>query len=129
MRHMKKGRKLNRTSSHRIAMFRNMATSLFKHEKIETTDKKAKELRRFAEKLITVAKAGTIHSKRECFKDIRDLDILHKLCNEIAPRYKERPGGYTRISKVYIRKGDNTVMSKIELVGSATEETVQIQED
>jgi large subunit ribosomal protein L17 len=118
MRHRNSGRKLHRTSAHRTAMFRNMATALFRHEKIETTDPKAKELRSFAEKIITLAKQGDLHSRRLAYRDIRDQEILNKLFSEIAPRFKARAGGYTRITKVRFRRGDNALMSVIELVGN-----------
>ena len=116
--HLNSGRKLGRTSAHRTALFRNMATSLFRHERIETTDAKAKELRRFAEQLITLAKRGDLHARRQAFADIRDLEVLAKLFGDIGPRFKTRPGGYTRIIKSRIRKGDNAPISIIELVGN-----------
>jgi len=118
MRHLNHGRKFSRTSAHRIAMFRNMATSLFRHERIETTDQKAKELRGFAEKLITLAKHGDTHSRRLAHRDIRDQEVLAKLFTDIGPRFKARNGGYTRITKSRIRRGDNASVSIIELVGS-----------
>ena len=95
-----------------------MATSLFRHERIETTDAKAKELRRFAEQLITLAKRGDLHARRQAFADIRDQEVLAKLFGDIGPRFKTRPGGYTRIIKSRIRKGDNAPISIIELVGN-----------
>jgi large subunit ribosomal protein L17 len=116
MRHLKKGRKLNRTSSHRKAMFANMATSLFQHECIETTDAKAKDLRGVAERLITLAKRGDLHARRQAYRTIRDQDVLKKLFDDIAPRFKERAGGYTRVLKSGIRAGDNAPLSVIELV-------------
>ena len=118
MRHLNSGRTLGRTSAHRTALFRNMATSLFRHERIETTDAKAKELRRFAEQLITLAKRGDLHARRQAFADIRDQEVLAKLFGDIGPRFKTRPGGYTRIIKSRIRKGDNAPISIIELVGN-----------
>lgn len=118
MRHRKKGRKLNRTSAHRQAMFRNLATSLFRHERIETTDAKAKELRGFAERLITLAKRGDLHARRLAYRKIRDDEVLKKLFDDIAPRYASRPGGYTRVTKVRVRRGDAATMSIIELVGN-----------
>jgi large subunit ribosomal protein L17 len=118
MRHRNSGRKLGRTASHRTALFRNMATALFRHERIETTDAKAKELRSFAEQLITIAKAGDVHAHRLAFRDIKDGDVLKKLFNDIAPRFKTRNGGYTRITKSRIRRGDNAPISIIELVGN-----------
>ncbi len=116
MRHRNKGRKLSRTSTHRRAMLKNMATSLFRHERIETTTAKAKELRPFAERLITLARRGDLHARRIAGRKIHDRDVLGKLFDDIAPRYAERPGGYTRILKVDRRKGDAAEMSLIELV-------------
>ena len=118
MRHQKKGRKLNRTSAHRQAMFRNMTTSLFKHERVETTHPKAMELRGYAEKLITLAKKGDLAARRRAFRQIRDDEVLSKLFSDIAVRYKTRPGGYTRVTRVRIRRGDNAPMSIVELVGN-----------
>ncbi len=116
MRHSNKGRKLNRTSSHRKAMFANMATSLFKHEQIQTTDAKAKDLRGVAEGLIQLGKRGDLHARRQAYQTIRDQEILKKLFDVIAPRYQTRPGGYTRVLKCGTRKGDAAPMSIIELV-------------
>lgn len=116
MRHQKSGRKLNRNSSHRKAMFRNMAASLFRHELIKTTLPKAKELRRVAEPLITLAKTDGVARRRMAFARLRDKEAVGKLFNEIAPRYKERPGGYTRILKCGFRDGDSAPMAYIELV-------------
>ncbi|RMG13179.1 MAG: 50S ribosomal protein L17 [Deltaproteobacteria bacterium] len=116
MRHRKSGRKLGRTSAHRKAMFANMATSLFLHERIQTTDAKAKEIRRVAERLITLAKKGDLSARRRAYRTIRDQEVLKKLFEEIGPRYAERPGGYTRILKVGTRRGDNAPLSLIELV-------------
>ena len=116
MRHRNKGRQLSRTSTHKKALMRNMATSLFRHERIETTTAKAKELRPFAERLITLARRGDIHARRVAGRKIQDRDVLGKLFDDIAPRYTERPGGYTRILKLGIRKGDAAEMSLIELV-------------
>lgn len=118
MRHLKKGRKLNRTSTHRRAMLRNMATSLFRHERIETTHPKAKELRGYAERLITLAKKGDLSARRRAFRDIRDQEVLRKLFGDIAERFDGRPGGYTRVTKVRYRRGDNAPISIIELVGN-----------
>lgn len=117
MRHLKKGRKLGRNSSHRKALWRNMVTSLFRHERIETTDAKAKELRRFAEKLITLGKRGDLHARRLAFRMIRDDEILTKLFSDLGERYRDRPGGYTRITKLGIRRGDAAPISVIELLG------------
>lgn len=116
MRHNKSGRRLGRTTSHRIAMFRNMVTSFLAHERIVTTDAKAKELRPIAEKLITLGKQGDLHAVRQAASYIRDKQTVTKLFSVIAPRYKERPGGYTRIVKLGIRPGDTAQMSVIELV-------------
>ena len=116
MRHQKSGRKLNRSSSHRRAMLRNMTTSLFLHERIKTTDAKAKELRRVAEKLITMAKKGKLADRRLAHRTVRDQKVLAKLFEEIGPRYAERAGGYTRVLKVGYRRGDNAPVALIELV-------------
>jgi large subunit ribosomal protein L17 len=121
MQHRIKGRKLNRTAAHRKAMLRNMAASLFRHERIETTTAKAKELRPFAERIITLAKRGDLHSRRLAARKIPDRDVLGKLFDELGPRFAERPGGYTRILKLGARRGDAAEMALIELVqkGSA----------
>jgi large subunit ribosomal protein L17 len=116
MRHGKKGRKLSRTASHRKATLRNLATSLFRHGRIETTTAKAKELRPFAERLITLARRGDLHARRLAAQKIQDRQVLGSLFDEIAPRYAERPGGYARILKLGNRKGDAAEMSLIELV-------------
>ncbi|KPJ78064.1 MAG: 50S ribosomal protein L17 [Gemmatimonas sp. SG8_23] len=116
MRHRKKGRQLSRTRSHRKATLRNLATSLFRHERIETTTAKAKELRPYAERLITLARRGDVHARRLAAAKIQDRQVLGKLFDEIAPRYAERPGGYTRVLKLGNRKGDAAEMSLIELV-------------
>ncbi len=116
MRHNKSGRKLNRNSSHRKAMFSNMTNSLFDHEIIKTTLPKAKELRRVAEPLITLAKSDSVSNRRSAFSKLRDKEIVGKLFNELAPRYKDRPGGYTRILKCGFRSGDSAPMAYIELV-------------
>jgi len=116
MRHNKSGRKLNRNSSHRKAMFSNMANSLFNHEIIKTTLPKAKELRRVAEPLITLAKSDSVANRRSAFSSLRDKEMVGKLFNELAPRYKDRPGGYTRILKCGFRSGDAAPMAYIELV-------------
>ena len=117
MRHMKSGRKLNRTSAHREAMFRNMAASLFRHELIKTTLPKAKELRRVAEPLITLAKTDGVANRRLAFARLRDKEAVGKLFVELGPRYRERPGGYLRILKCGFRDGDNAPMAYVELVG------------
>ena len=116
MRHRNKGRKLSRTASHKRATMRNMATSLFKHGRIETTTAKAKELRPYAERLVTLAKRGDLHARRLVATKIQDRAVLGALFDDIAPRFAERPGGYTRILKLGNRKGDAAEMSLIELV-------------
>ncbi|HUW53570.1 MAG TPA: 50S ribosomal protein L17 [Rhodanobacter sp.] len=124
MRHQKSGRKLNRTSSHREAMFRNMASSLVKHELIRTTLPKAKELRRVAEPLITLAKVDGVANRRLAFARMRDKEAVGKLFVELGPRYRERPGGYLRILKCGFRPGDNAPMAYVELVGRPQVEAV-----
>ena len=117
MRHRKAGRKLGRTSSHLKATLRNMVTSLLEHEKIETTDAKAKELRKIADKMITLGKKGDLHARRQALSVIMTKKVVKKLFEEIAPRFQNRQGGYTRIMKVGRRLGDNAPLSIIELVG------------
>jgi large subunit ribosomal protein L17 len=121
MRHGKKGRALGRTSEHREALLRNMATSLFRHGRIETTEAKAKELRPFAEKLITLAKRGDLHSKRRAARHIQDRDVLVRLFDQIGPAVAERAGGYTRILKTGFRAGDGAETALIELVEKPVE--------
>jgi large subunit ribosomal protein L17 len=116
MRHRHSGRQLNRNSSHRKAMFRNMSNSLFQHELIRTTLPKAKELRRVAEPLITLAKSDSVANRRLAFNRMRDRDMVTKLFNELGPRYSERPGGYIRILKAGFRAGDTAPMALVELV-------------
>lgn len=116
MRHRKAGRHLNRTSSHREAMFRNMSASLFRHELIKTTLPKAKELRRIAEPLITLAKIDSVHTRRLAFARLRDKEIIGKLFVELGPRYQDRPGGYLRILKCGYRASDAAPMAYVELV-------------
>jgi len=116
MRHQKSGRKLNRTSSHREAMFKNMASSLIKHELIRTTLPKAKELRRVAEPLITLSKTDGVANRRLAFARLRDKEAVGKLFVELGPRYRERPGGYLRILKCGFRPGDHAPMAYVELV-------------
>lgn len=116
MRHQKSGRKFNRTSSHREAMFRNMAASLIKHELIKTTLPKAKELRRVAEPLITLSKVDGVANRRLAFARLRDKEAVGKLFIELGPRYQGRPGGYLRILKCGFRDGDNAPMAYVELV-------------
>ena len=122
MRHLKSGRKLNRNSAHRKAMFRNMASSLFEHEIIKTTVPKAKELRRVAEPLITLAKEDSVAHRRQAFDRLRDRDVVTKLFNELGPRYADRPGGYLRIMKCGFRAGDNAPMAYVELVDRPRDE-------
>lgn len=116
MRHRLSNRKLNRTTSHRLAMLRNMTNSLFKHELIKTTLPKAKELRRIAEPLITMGKTPTLANRRLAFARLRDRDMVVKLFNELGPRYQSRNGGYLRILKFGFRQGDNAPMALVELV-------------
>ncbi len=117
MNHRKAGRKLGRTSSHKEAMLANQATALFRHGRIKTTLAKSKELRRYAERLITAAKTDTVHARRQVAKKIGDKLIVRKLFNEIAPEFKERPGGYTQIFQLGPRPNDGAPMSYIQLVG------------
>jgi len=116
MRHRKSGRKLNRNSSHRKAMFKNMASDLLRHEIIRTTLPKAKELRRIAEPLITLSKNDSVANRRKAFAELRDRDIVQKLFNQIGPRNSTRPGGYLRILKCGFRMSDNAPMAIVELV-------------
>ena len=118
MRHRKAGVKLNRTSSHRDAMFRNMVTSLFKHDRIRTTDVKAKELKRWADNLITLAKRGDVHARRQALSIVREKDVVHKLFAEAAERYGAVSGGYTRVVKLGRRPGDAAPISLVELLSS-----------
>ena len=122
MRHRKAGLKLNRTSSHRNAMFRNMVTSLFKHERIRTTDTKAKGLRHWADHLITLAKRGDLHARRQALSIVREKNVVHKLFDEAAERFGSISGGYTRIIKMGRRSGDAAPVSMIELVGAEKSE-------
>jgi large subunit ribosomal protein L17 len=116
VRHGVSGRKLNRTTSHRLAMFRNMVSSLLQHERIYTTLPKAKELRRWADWMITLGKRGDLHGRRQALATIREKATVHKLFQELAPRYQNRQGGYTRIVKVGFRRGDASPMCLIELI-------------
>jgi large subunit ribosomal protein L17 len=129
MRHRKSGRQLNRNSSHRKAMFQNMTVSLLNHEIIKTTLPKAKELRRVAEPLITMARSDSVHKRRVAFSRLRDSDTVTKLFNELGPRYKDRPGGYTRILKTGYRAGDNAPMAYIELVDRPEPEAAEADSD
>jgi large subunit ribosomal protein L17 len=123
MRHRNSGRQLSRNSSHRSAMLKNIAVSLLRHEIIMTTVPKAKELRRVAEPLITMAKSDSVHRRRVAFSRLRDRDTVTKLFNELGPRYKDRPGGYLRILKSGYRPGDNAPMAYVELVDRPAPET------
>lgn len=125
MRHLKSGRKLSRTSSHRRALIRNLITSLLRDEKIQTTDPKAKELRRWADRVITLGKKGSLHARRQALGIVQDKAVVRKLFDSIAPRFKDRPGGYTRIIKVGIRHGDAAPISLVELVSAANDATVK----
>ena len=127
MRHRTSHRKLGRVTEHRISMLRNQATALIRHERIETTVPRAKELRPFVERIITIAKrgiaagdanAGTLHARRLVLRDLQDREVVSKLFETIAPRFEARPGGYTRILKMGYRKGDSAEVAQIELVGS-----------
>jgi large subunit ribosomal protein L17 len=123
MRHANKGRALGRTSEHKLALLRNMATSLFRHGRITTTTAKAKELRPFAEKLITLAKRGDLHSKRLAARHVQDRDTLVRLFDQIGPAVATRAGGYTRILKTGFRQGDGAETALIELVDTPVETT------
>ena len=116
MKHRVVGRRLDRTTEHRTAMFRNLVTSLIRHERITTTTPKAKELKRFADKMITLAKRATPHARRLAHRDVRDVEVLNKLFGPIADRFKARPGGYTRLVRVGNRAGDNAELAVIELL-------------
>lgn len=118
MRHLKSGRKLSRNSSHRWALMRNLITSLLREEKIRTTDPKAKELRRWTDRVITLGKQGSLHARRQALAIVQDKSVVRKLFDTIAPRFKDRAGGYTRIIKIGLRRGDAAPVSLIELVGS-----------
>lgn len=128
MRHRKSGRHFNRTSSHRQAMFKNMAVSLFEHEIIKTTLPKAKELRGVAEPLITLAKVDSVANRRLVFARTRSKEAVGKLFNELGPRYEARPGGYIRIMKCGFRSGDNAPMAYVELVGRPAVEAEDVVE-
>jgi len=119
MRHRARAGKLGRNSAHRRAMYRNLVTSLLDHERVETTDAKAKELRRLADRMITLGKRGTLHARRRALRVIRDRAVAAKVFDELAERYRERPGGYTRVIKSRIRVGDAAPLSLVELVDGA----------
>ena len=127
MRHKYSGRKLNRTSSHRTAMFKNMRASLIEHEEIKTTLPKAKELRKFLERLITISKVDTVAKRRVVFSRIRSKDAVTKLFSELGPRFKNRPGGYLRILKCGFRPGDKAPMAIIQLVDKKEQITEESQ--
>lgn len=122
MKHRVAGRRLDRTTEHRTAMFRNMVTSLLRHERIETTTPKAKELKRIADKVITLGKRGSPHDRREAYRQVRDVEVLNKLFESLGPRFASRPGGYTRVVKLRRRPGDNAEISLIELTERAPAE-------
>lgn len=117
MRHRKSGLKLNRTGSHRRAMFRNMVTSLLKHDRIRTTDAKAKELRRWADHIITLAKRGDLHARRQALSIVKEKDVVHKVFAEAPKRFADVEGGYTRVVKIGHRPGDSAPVSMVELTG------------
>ncbi len=129
MRHRKSGRKFNRTSAHRKAMFRNMTASLVEHELIKTTLPKAKELRRVAEPLITLSKKDSVANRRLAFSRLRDDAVVAKLFNELGPRFLERPGGYLRVLKCGFRAGDNAPMAYVEVIGRPLEVDVEEMDD
>lgn len=116
MRHLKAGRKLNRNPSHRRAMIRNMVTSLLRHDRITTTDAKAKELRGWADRLVTLGKDGSLHARRQALSFVQDKKVVARLFTDLAPRFAARSGGYTRVIKVGFRRGDAAPLSVIELV-------------
>jgi large subunit ribosomal protein L17 len=118
MRHLKSGRQLSRNSSHRWALMRNLITALLREEKIQTTDPKAKELRRWVDRVITLGKQGTLHARRQVLSIVQDKAVVRKLFDTLGPRFKDRPGGYTRIIKLGLRRGDAAQMSLIELVAA-----------
>jgi large subunit ribosomal protein L17 len=125
MKHRIAGRRLDRTTEHRTAMFKNMVTSLLRHERIQTTTPKAKELKRIADKVITLAKKGSPHARRQAYRQVRDVEVLNKLFESIGPRFAKRAGGYTRIVKIGRRAGDNAEVAVIELVEKAPAEAAE----
>lgn len=129
MRHKKQGRKLNRTSSHRLAMFANMSASLIRHEQIVTTLPKAKELRPFVERLVTLAKRGDLHARRQAISKVRDKEMVAKLFETLGPRYQGRNGGYTRIMRAGFRHGDNAPIAVIEFVDRDEDARGQVDRD
>jgi len=129
MKHRVVGRRLDRTTEHRTAMLRNLVTSLLRHERITTTAPKAKELKRFADQFITLAKKGTAHARRQAHRDVRDVEVLNKLFENLGPRFKSRPGGYTRIVRVGRRAGDAAEMAMIELVDRAPAKAAEADDE
>jgi large subunit ribosomal protein L17 len=125
MRHLNQGRKLNRTSAHRKALFRNLVLALVKHERIKTTDAKAKELRRYADRMVTLGKRGDLAARRLAFAFMRSRDAVKRLFDEIAPRFKERPGGYTRVVKFGFRRGDAAPLSIVEFSDHSEQATAR----
>jgi large subunit ribosomal protein L17 len=121
MRHLKAGKKLSRSASHRVALMRNLVTALLRNERIQTTDAKAKELRSWADRLITLGKEGSLHARRQAASVVHDRAVVRKLFETIAPRFQGRSGGYTRAVKIGWRRGDHAPVSVIELVGGAGE--------
>ena len=119
MRHLKAGRKLGRSSSHRDSLYRNLVAALLSHDRIKTTDEKAKEIRRFADRMVTLGKTGTLAARRRAVAYVRDQKAVQRLFSDIAERFKDRPGGYTRIVKLGTRAGDAASMSLIELTGTS----------
>ena len=119
MRHLKAGRKLGRSSSHRDSLYRNLVAELLSHDRIKTTDEKAKEIRRFADRMVTLGKTGTLAARRRAVAYVRDQKAVQRLFSDIAERFKDRPGGYTRIVKLGTRAGDAASMSLIELTGTS----------
>jgi large subunit ribosomal protein L17 len=119
MRHLKAGRKLGRSSSHRDSLYRNLVAALLSHDRIKTTDEKAKEIRRFADRMVTLGKTGTLAARRRAVAYVRDQKAVQRLFSDIAERFKDRPGGYTRIVKLGTRAGDAASMSIIELTGTS----------
>ena len=127
MRHLKSGRKLNRTSAHRKALFRNLVTSLIEHERVKTTDAKAKELRSYADRIITLGKRGTLHARRQALAFVRSASVVKKLFDDVAPRFSTRPGGYTRVIKLGLRRGDAAPLSVVELTERGAAATTEAE--
>lgn len=119
MRHHKAGRRLNRSSPHRTALYRNLVRELLSRDRIETTDEKAKEIRRYAERMVTLGKQGTLAARRRAIAFLRDPKVVGRLFDDVAPRFAERPGGYTRVVKLGVRQGDAAKLSMIELTGTS----------